>query len=76
VSNGEPRSVSPIEIVDGRVAAILRRKSGMERLKLAHEEWAVEREVAKRLLGGHRPLGDPPGTRGALGSTGRRAEEG
>jgi hypothetical protein len=60
-------------MVDARLAAILRHKSGMERLKLAHEEWAltrgrlitfltarhpewdaveVQREVAKRLLGG------------------------
>ena len=73
MSGGEPGRVSRIEMVDSRVAAILRRKSGMERLKLAHEEWAltrarliaflttrhpdwdaaeVEREVAKRLLGG------------------------
>jgi hypothetical protein len=73
VSSGERRRVARVDMVDARVAAILRRKPGAERLKLAHEEWAltrkrlvafliarhpdwdaaeVEREVAKRLLGG------------------------
>lgn len=35
-----------IEVVDPDVAAVLRRKSGSERLRLAHEAW----ELARRRL--------------------------
>ena len=73
MSLGDPRRIARVDMVDARVAAVLRSKSGAERLKLAHEEWtltrkrliaflaarhadwdaaAVEREVARRLLGG------------------------
>jgi hypothetical protein len=34
--------VSRTDIVDSRVAAILRAKSGMERLRLAHEAWSSQ----------------------------------
>jgi hypothetical protein len=73
VTAGSVPDVSRVNMVDRRVAAILRAMSGAERLRLAHEEWLlvrerfvvflaarhpawgseeVEREVAKRLLGG------------------------
>ena len=33
-----------IEVVDEEVARVLRAKSGMERLRLAHEAWELARE--------------------------------
>jgi len=41
VSDEINRDVSRTEMVDSRVAAILRAKSGMERLRLAHEAWEL-----------------------------------
>jgi len=35
------RNVWRTDMVDSRVAAILRAKSGMERLRLAHEAWEL-----------------------------------
>ena len=35
------RDVSRTDMIDSRVAAILRAKSGMERLRLAHEAWEL-----------------------------------
>ncbi len=35
------RDVSRTDMVDSRVAAILRARSGMERLRLAHEAWEL-----------------------------------
>jgi len=36
--------VGQIEIVDWDVAGVLRRKSGLERLRLAHEAWELARD--------------------------------
>lgn len=33
-----------LEIVDPEIAKVLRAKSGMERLRLAHEAWALARD--------------------------------
>ncbi len=41
MSNDLNRDVSRTDMVDARVAAILRAKSGMERLRLAHEAWEL-----------------------------------
>ena len=41
MSDDLDRDVSRIDMVDSRVAAILRSKSGMERLRLAHEAWEL-----------------------------------
>ena len=35
------RDVSRTKMIDSRVAAILRARSGMERLRLAHEAWEL-----------------------------------
>ena len=41
MKNGRDIDVGRAPMVDLRVAAILRAKSGMERLRLAHEAWEV-----------------------------------
>lgn len=41
MKNGRDIDVGRVDMVDLRVAAILRAKSGMERLRLAHEAWEV-----------------------------------
>jgi hypothetical protein len=41
VSDDPDRDVSRADMVDLRVAAILRAKPGMERLRLAHEAWEL-----------------------------------
>ena len=54
-----PRPVPPdIAMVDSRVAAILRNMSGMERLRLAHEMWALTRERLTVFLRSHHPEWD------------------
>jgi len=40
------------------VAAILRNKSGMERLRLAHEEWALTRDRLIAFLASRHPEWD------------------
>ena len=54
-----PRSlqvdVGRIEIVDWDVAAVLRRKSGMERLRLAHEAWELARDRLATFLSARHP---------------------
>jgi hypothetical protein len=40
----QPLEVGRIEVVDSEVAAVLRGKSGMERLRLAHEAWELARD--------------------------------
>ncbi len=40
----QPVDVGQIEVVDPDVAAVLRGKSGMERLRLAHEAWELARD--------------------------------
>ena len=47
--------VGRIEIVDWDVAAILRRKSGMERLRLAHEAWELARDRLAAFLSARHP---------------------
>jgi hypothetical protein len=51
------RSIDPrrIEVVDHDVARILRGKSGMERLRLAHEAWALARKRLTAFLGARHP---------------------
>ena len=44
-----------IEIVDWDVAAVLRRKSGMERLRLAHEAWELARDRLAAFIGARHP---------------------
>ena len=41
MTDGPTHDVSRTDLVDSRVAAILRAKSGMERLRLAHEAWEL-----------------------------------
>ncbi|MGH7355562.1 MAG: hypothetical protein ACRELS_13425 [Candidatus Rokuibacteriota bacterium] len=42
----DARAIRPesIEVVDEEVARVLRAKSGMERLRLAHEAWELARD--------------------------------
>ena len=44
-----------IEMVDDRMADILRAKSGMERLRLAHEAWELARERLTAFLAARHP---------------------
>ncbi len=50
--------MSQIGMVDSRVAEILRRMSGMERLRLAHEMWQLTRERLTTFLRSHHPEWD------------------
>ena len=43
-ATSQPLEVGRIEVVDTDVAAVLRGKSGMERLRLAHEAWELARD--------------------------------
>jgi hypothetical protein len=45
-------------MVDPRVAEILRRMSGMERLRLAHEMWKLTRDRLTVFLRAHHPEWD------------------
>jgi len=49
------RDVSRIDMVDSRVAAILRAKSGMERLRLAHEAWELAHARLTAFLAARHP---------------------
>ena len=44
-----------IEVVDEEVARVLRAKSGMERLRLAHETWELARERLIAFVGSRNP---------------------
>ena len=44
-----------IEVVDWEVAAVLRGKSGMERLRLAHEAWELARTRLAAFLSARHP---------------------
>lgn len=44
-----------IEIVDQDVATVLRAKSGMERLRLAHEAWELARDRLTAFFSARRP---------------------
>ena len=49
------RDVSRAGMVDARVAAILRAKSGMERLRLAHEAWELAHARLTAFLAARHP---------------------
>jgi hypothetical protein len=44
-----------IEVVDDQMVDVLRAKSGMERLKLAHEAWELARDRLTAFLGAKHP---------------------
>ncbi|MGZ3318798.1 MAG: hypothetical protein ACXU95_16065, partial [Isosphaeraceae bacterium] len=50
--------VSHTDVVDSRVAAILRAKSGMERLRLAHEAWELAHDRLTVFLAARNPEWD------------------
>jgi len=52
------RDVSRTNMVDSRVAAILRAKSGMERLRLAHEAWELAHARLTAYLAARHPEWD------------------
>ena len=52
------RDVSRTDMVDSRVAAILRAKSGMERLRLAHEAWELAHARLTAFLAARHPEWD------------------
>ena len=47
--------VGRLEVVDWDVAAVLRGKSGMERLRLAHEAWELARDRLAVFLSARHP---------------------
>lgn len=47
--------VDRIEVVEWDVAAVLGRKSGVERLRLAHEAWELARDRLMVFLGARHP---------------------
>ncbi len=51
----QPVDVGHIEVVDPDVAAVLRSKSGMERLRLAHEAWELARDRLAAFFRARRP---------------------
>jgi hypothetical protein len=48
-----------VERLDPVVARILREKSGMERLRLAHDAWELARERLTAFVGARHPDWDP-----------------
>ena len=50
--------MSQIGMVDSRVAEILRHMSEMERLRIAHEMWALTRDRLTAFLRSHHPEWD------------------
>jgi len=58
VSDDLIRDVSRTNMVDSRVAAILRAKSGMERLRLAHEAWELAHARLTAYLAARHPEWD------------------
>jgi hypothetical protein len=58
VSGNSNPDISQIGMVDPRVVEILRRMSGMERLRLAHEMWQLTRERLTKFLRSHHPEWD------------------
>ncbi len=52
---GAPLDWRRIEVVDHDVAAVLRAKSGMERLRLAHEAWELARARLTAFLSARYP---------------------
>jgi hypothetical protein len=58
VSNDLNRDVSRTNMVDSRVAAVLRGKFRMERLRLAHELWELTRDRLTAFLSSYYPERD------------------
>jgi len=58
VSGDSIPDMSHIGMVDPRVAEILRRMPGMERLRLAHEMWVLTRDRLTAFLRSHHPKWD------------------
>jgi hypothetical protein len=58
VSDDLNRDVSRTDMIDAQVAAILRAKSGMERLRLAHEMWELTRDRLTAFLRSYHPEWD------------------
>jgi Rv0078B-related antitoxin len=58
VSRDSHPDMSRIDVVDPRVVEILRRMSGMDRLRLAHEMWQLTRERLTTFLRSHHPEWD------------------
>lgn len=55
------RTIDPrrIEVIDDEVAEVLRAKSGMERLRLAHEAWDLARQRLTAFMGARHPEWSP-----------------
>jgi len=54
--SGDPNpGISQIAMLDSRVVEILRRMSGMERFRIAHEMWALTRDRLTAFLRSHHP---------------------
>jgi hypothetical protein len=53
-------------MIDSRVAAILRAKSGMERLRLAHEAWELAHSRLTAFLAARHPEWDRQQVRAAV----------
>jgi hypothetical protein len=51
--------VERVEVVDATVARVLRAKSGMERLRLAHEAWELARDRLAAYIAARRPALGP-----------------
>lgn len=49
------QALERIEVVDVAVAAVLRSKSGMERLRMAHEAWELAQHRLATFLGARHP---------------------
>jgi hypothetical protein len=60
------RRVDRIEVVHPRVAEALREKSGMERLRIAHEAWELARDRLGAFLAARHPEWSPDEVRRAV----------
>lgn len=69
------RTIRPesIEVVDEDVARVLRAKSGMERLRLAHEAWELARDRLTAYFAARHPDLPPDGIAGMV--AGRLADD-
>ena len=59
------RRIDPrrIEVVDDEVARVLRAKSGMDRLRLAHEAWDLARQRLTAFVSARQPQWSPEDVR-------------
>ena len=58
-STDPARRVSRAKMIHPRVAAALREKTGMERLRLAHEAWELARDRLTAFLASQHPEWSP-----------------